>query len=73
MYLAPLEARLATLLTASFGDVVPDQDLIDRGAIDAGEATRLLRGHIAHLRAQLRPVGLSVHRVRGRGYRVQGH
>jgi DNA-binding response OmpR family regulator len=71
--LSPAEARLAAALTATFGEVVPDHALVEGGAISTSEAARVLRGRMAHLRAQLRPVGLSVHRVRGRGYRVEGH
>jgi hypothetical protein len=73
VHLAAREARLAAALMADFGEVVSDQDLEDPGAVDSADAARLLRTHMAHLRAQLRPVGLSVHRVRRRGYRVQGH
>jgi two-component system, OmpR family, response regulator len=70
VHLVPLEAHLAAVLSDHFGDLVPDEALGEHG--DTGpEATRSLRTDMTRLRTRLRPLGLSVHRVRGRGYRLQ--
>jgi hypothetical protein len=71
VHLLPLEARLAAALTDHFGEVVADELLEDRGELGSG-AARSLRTAMTHLRTRLREVGLSVHRIRGRGYRLQG-
>jgi DNA-binding response OmpR family regulator len=71
VHLLPLEARLAAVLTDHFGEVVTDEALWDPDEVSSAEAGRSLRTDVTHLRTRLRPVGLSVHRVRGRGYRLQ--
>jgi DNA-binding response OmpR family regulator len=69
--LTPPEARLATTLTGRFGEVVPDGDLLELDVVDPADAARSIRTDMTHLRTRLRVVGLSVRRVRGRGYRIQ--
>lgn len=59
------EVDIARVLTERFGDVVPDSEF----PVPAKDA---LRPRIAQLRAQLRDVGLSLRRVRRRGYTLQG-
>ena len=61
------EARLATVLVARFGAVVPDHDLL--GAVSATSDTPApsLRVEIGRLRSRIREVHLAIHRTR-RGY-----
>jgi hypothetical protein len=62
--LPPDEARLARLLTARFGELVPDDDF---GPADE----RTLRSRMTPFRARIREVELSLRRVRRRGYLLQ--
>lgn len=71
VHLLPHEARLAAVLTDRFGEVVADEALRDQGEVTTGESARTLRTEMTHLRTRLRPIGLSVQRTRGRGYRLQ--
>jgi DNA-binding response OmpR family regulator len=71
VHLLPHEARLAAVLCDRFGEDVADEALRDEGEVTAGEAARTLRTEMTRLRTRLRPVGLSVHRIRGCGYRLQ--
>jgi hypothetical protein len=64
--LSPDEAHLARLLTARFGELVPDDDFQD------GPDHRTLRTRMTDLRARFREVGLSLSRVRRRGYILHG-
>jgi DNA-binding response OmpR family regulator len=68
--LPPLEARIAARLSGQFGEVVADELLWERSESPAAGAASL-RTNMTHLRTRLRHAGLSVHRVRGRGYRLQ--
>jgi DNA-binding response OmpR family regulator len=70
--LAPVEARLAGLLTARFDQVVADDELVERAGIATAQKAAL-RAHMARLRARLRPARLVVKRVRGRGYVIRAH
>lgn len=56
---------LARALVNRFGNTVPDDEL---PAAD----TAALRLRIAQLRSQVRGIGLSIHRVRLHGYKMQG-
>jgi DNA-binding response OmpR family regulator len=70
--LTPAEARIAALLTERIGEEVTDEEL--RAGLAAGAdpgSPRPLRTQMAHLRAQLREIGLDLHRTRGRGYKLQ--
>jgi DNA-binding response OmpR family regulator len=64
------EARLAGVLAAHFGTLVPDELL----AAEAGyrESPGSLRTPMTQLRSRLRLVGLAVRRIRRRGYVLQG-
>jgi two-component system OmpR family response regulator len=69
--LAGAQADIARELSAHVGEVVPDADLV--ASIDARRTSPpapSLRMEIARLRALLRPLGLTIGRVRGRGYRL---
>jgi DNA-binding response OmpR family regulator len=58
------EIHLARLLTERFGDVVPDSDFGD----DETASDPALRVRMTQLRARLRELDLTLHRVRRRGY-----
>jgi DNA-binding response OmpR family regulator len=62
--LASEEAHLAQTLTEHFGAVVADRELVEQLAVDGPS----LRHQMAQLRARLRPLSLSVARVRREGY-----
>jgi DNA-binding response OmpR family regulator len=61
------EAGLARLLTARFGALVPDGELVASAAITSA----VLRSRMTRLRARLRSVDLVLHRVRRKGYSLQ--
>jgi hypothetical protein len=66
------QARLARVLVDRFGDVVADRELAD--AASAGDdvvPAPSLRAQMTQLRSHVRDVGLSVQRIRRRGYRLQ--
>jgi len=66
--LSPIELRLAGAFVDSFGEVVGSEVLAS--AAWPGEAIneRALRGHLTRLRRRLRPLGLELQNIRGRGY-----
>jgi DNA-binding response OmpR family regulator len=68
--LAPAEARLADALVGHFGEVVSDRELTAI-AFTEGSADVQLRTQITKLRSRLREIGLSLHRIRRRGYKLQ--
>jgi DNA-binding response OmpR family regulator len=70
--LHPAEARLAGVLVERFGDVVADRELaeVTTGSKD-GAAGPSLRSQMTQLRSHVRDVGLSLHRIRRRGYKLQ--
>lgn len=69
--LSPIELRLATALVGTFGEVVRSELLAS--AAWPGEAINegALRVHLTRLRRRVRPVGLEVRNVRGRGYLME--
>lgn len=69
--LSPIEHRLARVLSERFGEVVPSTELST--AAWPGEAMNegALRVHLTRLRRRLRPAGLDVQNVRGRGYLLE--
>jgi DNA-binding response OmpR family regulator len=69
--LPPAEAELARLLTERFGEAVADGELRAALVESASGGVPSLRAHMSKLRALVREVGLSVQRVRRRGYRLQ--
>jgi DNA-binding response OmpR family regulator len=70
--LRPSEAQLACVLAEHFGDVVTDRELTAAAAEGtASESAPALRVQMAQLRSRLRELGLTLHRIRRRGYRLQ--
>jgi hypothetical protein len=67
MKLPAEELALARLLTERFGDVVPDSAFEHA----LGDPVPVLRAPMAGLRARLRDLGLTVRRVRRRGYMLK--
>ena len=65
--LNPSEARLAAALTARFGAVVSDEELLDAVSSETGTATTSVRGEVGRLRSRLRELHLTIRRTR-RGY-----
>lgn len=61
------EARLALALTARFGAVVSDEELLDAVSDVTATPATSLRGDIGRLRSRLREVHLAIRRTR-RGY-----
>ena len=66
------EARLAAVLAARFGAVVPDEDLLGAVSEAAATPTSSLRVEIGRLRARIREVHLAIHRTR-HGYVLLVH
>ena len=66
------EARLAAVLAARFGAVVPDEDLLGAVSETGATPTSSLRVEIGRLRARIREVHLAIHRTR-HGYVLLVH
>ncbi len=67
LFLSPLDQRIAELLLAEPGVVVPDQRLIDE--VWNGEASlQTLRVHLSKMRGRIAPLGLTIRCIRHRGY-----
>ena len=69
--LSPIELRLARALTERFGEVVRSDVLAGAAWPDEGLNEGALRVHLTRLRRRLRPLGLELQNVRGRGYLVE--
>ncbi|MBV8982725.1 MAG: winged helix-turn-helix domain-containing protein [Acidimicrobiia bacterium] len=69
--LSPIEHRLARLLSQHFGEVVPSRALSTAAWPGEGMNEGALRVHLTRLRRRLRPAGLDVQNVRGRGYLLE--
>lgn len=69
--LSPIEHRLAQVLAEQFGEVVPSELLADAAWPHEGINDGALRVHLTRLRRRLRPLGLEVQNVRGRGYLME--
>ena len=69
--LSPIELRLARVLTERFGEVVTSDVLAGAAWPDEGLNEGALRVHLTRLRRRLRPLGLEVQNVRGRGYLIE--
>lgn len=65
------QARLVRVLVAHFGEVVDDDNLSVQVAEEQGLPAVPLQVQIAHLRQRVRDVGLTVRRIRGRGYQLE--
>ena len=67
--LSPLQAELLSMLVTRFGQVVPREALRFRLGQEEGSMTRnALDLHMMRIRQRIRPLGLSVRTVWGRGY-----
>jgi DNA-binding response OmpR family regulator len=66
--LSRAEERLARVLVARFGDVVPDHELVEAGWGDGTPNANVLRVHIHRLRRRVEPLGLGVRGLRQGGY-----
>src|SRR5262249_39890573 len=67
-----LQSSIARSLSAHLGDVVTDGDIRTAlGMSDESPAEGSLRVEMSRLRVLLRPLGLTIRRVRGRGYRLE--
>jgi DNA-binding response OmpR family regulator len=70
--LPPPEARLADVLIEHFGDVVTDRELSAAALVETAPGSApSLRTQMTQLRARLRDMGLALHRIRRRGYKLQ--
>src|SRR3954452_23719469 len=69
--LSPIEHRLARVLAERFGEVVKGERLAKAAWPDEGTNEGALRVHLTRLRRRLRPLGLEVQNVRGRGYLME--
>ena len=69
--LSPIELRLARALVEKFGEVVSGELLAAAAWPGEGINEGALRVHLTRLRRRLRPVGLEVQNVRGRGYLME--
>ena len=69
--LSPIEHRLAQALAERFGEVVKGERLAKAAWPDEGTNEGALRVHLTRLRRRLRPLGLEVQNVRGRGYLME--
>ena len=69
--LSPIELRLARVLVERFGEVVTSDVLADAAWPGEGLNEGALRVHLTRLRRRLRPLGLEVQNVRGRGYLME--
>jgi len=69
--LSPTEARLASVLTENFEQVVSESELGRRGWPAASWGTSTLRVHVTRLRRRLAPLGLEVRAIRLQGFILQ--
>jgi DNA-binding winged helix-turn-helix (wHTH) protein len=67
VFLSPTDQRLAHVLIDRFGEVVPEQELIDF-AWPEGATNQALRVHVSRLRQRIVPIGLRIRCVRSSGY-----
>ena len=66
--LSPIEAMIAEPLVAARGGVVNRRTLASAIWPDGTRRARALDPHVHRLRGRLRPLGLDVHTIRGRGF-----
>jgi len=66
--LSPIELRMARAFVENFGEVVRSEALAGAAWPGEGVNERALRVHLTRLRRRLRPVGLELQNIRGRGY-----
>jgi len=67
VFLSPTDQRLAHALIDRFGEVVPEQELIEF-VWPEGATNKALRVHVSRLRQRIVPIGLRVTCVRSSGY-----
>jgi DNA-binding response OmpR family regulator len=69
--LPPIEARLMQALVDAFGRMVPRADLARRAWPDGTPTRNQLDVRLRSLRRRLRPLGLQITVIRGRGFALQ--
>lgn len=69
--LSEIQARLASVLVADFGEVISELRLLDAGWPDQPRSAGNLRVQVYRLRARLLEVGLELQTIRGRGLVLQ--
>jgi hypothetical protein len=67
LFLSPTDEHIVRTLVERFGEVVEDDELLERVWPNGG-ASQTLRVHISRLRRRVAPLGLTLTCVRGAGY-----
>ena len=67
LFLSPLDERLARVLIEHFGELVPEEMLMEHGW-PQGTTVEAARTQISRMRRRIAPLGLCITRARGNGY-----
>jgi DNA-binding response OmpR family regulator len=66
--LSPTQERLMRRLLARTGEPVARSELAEEIGVHGSTRSRTIDSHILRLRNRIRPLGLSIHTIRGRGF-----
>jgi hypothetical protein len=67
LFLSPLDERLARVLIEHFGELVPEEALLEHGW-PRGTTVQAARTQVSRMRRRIAPLGLCITRARGNGY-----
>jgi len=67
LFLSPLDERLARVLIEHFGELVPEETLLEHGW-PTGTTIQSARVQFSRMRRRIAPLGLTITRARGTGY-----